>query len=54
MAQEVDSLTVRLTDSAPTSLDSAQRLAKEVGVLSDVGGRRHQHLTQLVALKDPR
>lgn len=35
LAQDVDSLTARLADSAPTSLDSAQRLAKEVGVLSD-------------------
>ncbi|XP_054459989.1 alanine--tRNA ligase, mitochondrial isoform X1 [Anoplopoma fimbria] len=33
--QEVDSLSARLTGSAPSSLDAAQRLAKEVGVLSD-------------------
>lgn len=50
MAQEVDSLAVRLADSAPTSLDSAQRLAKEVGVLSDVSRHCHRHTTQLVAL----
>ncbi|XP_044044874.1 alanine--tRNA ligase, mitochondrial isoform X1 [Siniperca chuatsi] len=35
LAQDVDSLSARLTGSAPSSLDSAQRLAKEVGVLSD-------------------
>uniref|UniRef100_A0A7N8WL66 Alanine--tRNA ligase n=1 Tax=Mastacembelus armatus TaxID=205130 RepID=A0A7N8WL66_9TELE len=35
LLQEVDSLSVRLSDSAPSSLDSAQRLAKEIGVLSD-------------------
>lgn len=35
LAQDVDSLSARLTGSASTSLDSIQRLAKEVGVLSD-------------------
>ncbi|KAF1394456.1 hypothetical protein PFLUV_G00000490 [Perca fluviatilis] len=35
LAQDVDSLTARISGSAPSSLDSAQRLAKEVGVLSD-------------------
>ncbi|XP_056266871.1 alanine--tRNA ligase, mitochondrial [Pseudoliparis swirei] len=35
LAQDVASLAARLTSSAPTSLDAAQRLAKEVGVLSD-------------------
>ncbi|KAE8299889.1 Alanine--tRNA ligase, mitochondrial [Larimichthys crocea] len=35
LSQEVDSLSARLTGSAPSSLDSAQCLAKEVGVLSD-------------------
>ncbi|XP_038570611.1 alanine--tRNA ligase, mitochondrial isoform X1 [Micropterus salmoides] len=35
LSQDVDSLSARLTGSAPSSLDSAQRLAKEVGVLSD-------------------
>ncbi|XP_070770947.1 alanine--tRNA ligase, mitochondrial isoform X1 [Enoplosus armatus] len=35
LSQDVDSLSARLTGPAPSSLDSAQRLAKEVGVLSD-------------------
>ncbi|XP_041790449.1 alanine--tRNA ligase, mitochondrial [Chelmon rostratus] len=35
LSQDVDSLSARLTGSAPLSIDSAQRLAKEVGVLSD-------------------
>lgn len=35
LCQDVDSLSARLTGSAPSRLDSAQRLAKEVGVLSD-------------------
>ncbi|TKS65699.1 Alanine--tRNA ligase, mitochondrial [Collichthys lucidus] len=35
LSQEVDSLSARLTGPAPSSLDSAQCLAKEVGVLSD-------------------
>ncbi|KAK5898602.1 hypothetical protein CesoFtcFv8_008163 [Champsocephalus esox] len=35
LSQEVDSLSARLSGSAPSSLDSAQRLAKEVGILSD-------------------
>ncbi|XP_034385668.1 alanine--tRNA ligase, mitochondrial isoform X2 [Cyclopterus lumpus] len=35
LSQDVDSLSARLTSSAPTSLDTAQRLAKEAGVLSD-------------------
>lgn len=54
LAQEVDSLTVRLADSTPTILDSAQRLAKEVGVLSDVGRLTEKHGTQRVPLRDPR
>ncbi|GAA6225632.1 alanine--tRNA ligase, mitochondrial [Lates japonicus] len=35
LSQDVDSLAARLAGSAPSSLDSAQRLAKEAGVLSD-------------------
>ncbi|XP_070847289.1 alanine--tRNA ligase, mitochondrial isoform X1 [Chaetodon trifascialis] len=35
LSQDVDSLSARLTGSAPLSIDSALRLAKEVGVLSD-------------------
>ncbi|XP_068558861.1 alanine--tRNA ligase, mitochondrial isoform X2 [Cebidichthys violaceus] len=35
LSQDVDSLSARLTGSAPSSLDAAQHLAKEVGVLSD-------------------
>lgn len=35
LAQDVDSLSARLTGTASASLDSVQRLAKEVGVLSD-------------------
>uniref|UniRef100_A0A8D3BNP0 Alanine--tRNA ligase n=1 Tax=Scophthalmus maximus TaxID=52904 RepID=A0A8D3BNP0_SCOMX len=35
LSENVDSLSARLSGSAPSSLDSAQRLAKEVGVLSD-------------------
>ncbi|XP_075938766.1 alanine--tRNA ligase, mitochondrial isoform X3 [Anarhichas minor] len=35
LSQDVDSLSARLTGSAPSGLDAAQRLAKEVGVLSD-------------------
>nr|XP_046233828.1 alanine--tRNA ligase, mitochondrial isoform X2 [Scatophagus argus] len=35
LSQDVDSLSARLTGSAPISLDSTQRLSKEVGVLSD-------------------
>ncbi|XP_018530197.1 alanine--tRNA ligase, mitochondrial [Lates calcarifer] len=35
LSQDVDSLAARLTGSAPSSLESAQRLAKEAGVLSD-------------------
>ncbi|XP_040002495.1 alanine--tRNA ligase, mitochondrial isoform X1 [Xiphias gladius] len=35
LSQDVDSLSARLTGSPPSCLDSAQRLAKEVGVLSD-------------------
>ncbi|KAM7008782.1 alanine--tRNA ligase, mitochondrial [Tautogolabrus adspersus] len=35
LSQDVDSLSARLSDSAPSSIDSAHRLAKEVGVLSD-------------------
>ncbi|KAK5936383.1 hypothetical protein CgunFtcFv8_027751 [Champsocephalus gunnari] len=35
LSQDVDSLSARLSGSAPSSLDSAQRLAKEVGILSD-------------------
>ncbi|XP_059186184.1 alanine--tRNA ligase, mitochondrial [Centropristis striata] len=35
LSQDVDSLSARLTGSAPSQLDSAKRLAKEVGVLSD-------------------
>ena len=37
LSQDVDSLSARLTGLALSSLDSAQHLAKEVGVLSDVG-----------------
>ncbi|XP_060919568.1 alanine--tRNA ligase, mitochondrial isoform X2 [Labrus mixtus] len=33
--QDVDSLSARLSNSAPSCIDSAHRLAKEVGVLSD-------------------
>ena len=36
LSQDVDSLSARLSGSTPLSLDSAQRLAKEVGVLTDV------------------
>ncbi|KAM9314302.1 alanine--tRNA ligase, mitochondrial [Pholidichthys leucotaenia] len=35
LSQEVDSLSVRLTSSAPSTLDSAHRLSREAGVLSD-------------------
>ncbi|XP_076584843.1 alanine--tRNA ligase, mitochondrial [Chaetodon auriga] len=35
LSQDVGSLSARLTGSAPLSIDSALRLAKEVGVLSD-------------------
>ncbi|XP_074541160.1 alanine--tRNA ligase, mitochondrial [Halichoeres trimaculatus] len=35
LAQEVDSLSARLSAHPPTSIDSAQRFAKEVGILSD-------------------
>ncbi|CAK6983860.1 alanine--tRNA ligase%2C mitochondrial isoform X4 [Scomber scombrus] len=35
LSQEVDSLAVRIADSAPSCLDSAHCLAKEVGVVSD-------------------
>ncbi|XP_061737094.1 alanine--tRNA ligase, mitochondrial isoform X1 [Nerophis ophidion] len=35
LLQEVDSLSARMTSSASSCLDSAQSLAKEVGVLSD-------------------
>ncbi|XP_069578112.1 alanine--tRNA ligase, mitochondrial [Brachyistius frenatus] len=35
LSQDVDSLSARLSDHAPSSLDSAQHLSKEVGVLSD-------------------
>uniref|UniRef100_A0A3Q1F7S8 Alanine--tRNA ligase n=1 Tax=Acanthochromis polyacanthus TaxID=80966 RepID=A0A3Q1F7S8_9TELE len=35
LLQDVDSLAARLAGSAPSSLDSAQQLSKEVGVLSD-------------------
>lgn len=34
--QEVDALSARLAGSASTGLDSAHRLAKEAGVVSDV------------------
>lgn len=36
LSQEVDALSARLTGSAPTDLDSAQHLAKQAGVVSDV------------------
>lgn len=36
LSQDVDSLSSRLTGSAPISLESAQCFAKEVGVISDV------------------
>lgn len=36
LSQDVESLSARLTGSSQSSVDSAQRLAKEVGVLSDV------------------
>lgn len=35
LSQDVDSLAARLSGSTPSSINSAQRLAKEVGVLSD-------------------
>ncbi|XP_060951605.1 alanine--tRNA ligase, mitochondrial [Limanda limanda] len=35
LSEEVDSLAARLTDSTHCSFDSAQRFAKEIGVLSD-------------------
>ncbi|CAJ1052754.1 alanine--tRNA ligase%2C mitochondrial isoform X1 [Xyrichtys novacula] len=35
LAQDVDSLAARLSDHAPSSIDSAHCLTKEVGVLSD-------------------
>ncbi|XP_041640668.1 alanine--tRNA ligase, mitochondrial [Cheilinus undulatus] len=35
LTQDVDSLSARLKDSAPSTVDSAQCLSKEVGVLSD-------------------
>ncbi|XP_042254508.1 alanine--tRNA ligase, mitochondrial [Thunnus maccoyii] len=35
LSQDVDSLAARLSGSAPSGLDSTQRLAKEVGVVSD-------------------
>ncbi|XP_061685017.1 alanine--tRNA ligase, mitochondrial isoform X2 [Syngnathoides biaculeatus] len=35
LLEEVDSLSARMTGSAPSCLDSAHRLAKEVGVVSD-------------------
>ncbi|XP_071328304.1 alanine--tRNA ligase, mitochondrial isoform X2 [Trachinotus anak] len=35
LSQDVDSLSARLAGSAPSSLESIQRLAKEVGILSD-------------------
>ncbi|XP_037327263.2 alanine--tRNA ligase, mitochondrial isoform X2 [Pungitius pungitius] len=35
LSQEVSSLSARMTDSAPSSIDAAQRFAKEVGLLSD-------------------
>ncbi|KAM9362720.1 alanine--tRNA ligase, mitochondrial [Symphorus nematophorus] len=35
LSQDVDSLSARLTGPTPLSLDSAQRLAKEIGVVSD-------------------
>ncbi|KAM3622989.1 uncharacterized protein V6R79_005709 [Siganus canaliculatus] len=35
LSQDVDSLSARLTDLSALSLDSAQHLAKEVGILSD-------------------
>lgn len=36
LSQDVDSLAARLSGSAPSCIDSAQRLAKEVGGVSDV------------------
>lgn len=49
LSQDVDSLSARLSGSAPSCLDTAQRLAKEVGVLSDVSVTvslsRHQSVT---------
>ena len=44
LSQDVDSLSARLSGSAPLSLDSAQRLAKEVGVLIDVCINTHDAL----------
>ncbi|XP_028269814.1 alanine--tRNA ligase, mitochondrial [Parambassis ranga] len=35
LSQDVDSLSTRLSGSSPSCLESAQRLAKEVGILSD-------------------
>lgn len=37
LAQEVDSLSARLSGSTPSCLLSAHHLAKEAGVLTDVG-----------------
>lgn len=50
LSQEVDSLSARLTGSAPSSLDSAQCLAKEVGVLSDVSTLPTMHCSVGVLL----
>uniref|UniRef100_A0A3B4Z341 alanine--tRNA ligase n=1 Tax=Seriola lalandi dorsalis TaxID=1841481 RepID=A0A3B4Z341_SERLL len=36
LSRDVDSLSARLTGSAPATIVSAQRLAKDVGILSDV------------------
>ncbi|XP_029950412.1 alanine--tRNA ligase, mitochondrial [Salarias fasciatus] len=35
LSEEVDSLSVRLSDGTPSTIDATRRLAKEVGVLSD-------------------
>lgn len=45
LAQDVDSLAARVADSAPSSLDSAHCLTKEVGLLSDVGAPPTVHCT---------
>uniref|UniRef100_A0A3Q1GL50 Alanine--tRNA ligase n=1 Tax=Acanthochromis polyacanthus TaxID=80966 RepID=A0A3Q1GL50_9TELE len=55
LLQDVDSLAARLAGSAPSSLDSAQQLSKEVGVLSDVSPLPRMHCSYLkqVPVFDP-
>lgn len=47
LTQDVDSLSARLSGSTPSCLEYAQRLAKEVGVVSDVSSPRDVRLTSL-------